>query len=68
MVDKHEPKTKKLMAAHEKREFNQLDDFLFTVAESIEEAFLRARNRATTATCSRWPRHLPLSNGRKICW
>jgi hypothetical protein len=30
------------MAAHEKRDFNQLDDFLFTVAESIEEALLRA--------------------------
>jgi hypothetical protein len=42
MADKHESKTKKLMATHEKRDFNQLDDFLFTVAESIEEAFLRA--------------------------
>jgi hypothetical protein len=51
MADKHESKTKKLMAAHEKRDFNQLDDFLFTVAD-----------------CSRWPRHLPLSNGRKTCW
>jgi hypothetical protein len=30
------------MAARDKREFNQLDDFLFTVAESIEEAFLSA--------------------------
>jgi hypothetical protein len=42
MADKHESKTKKLMAAHERRDFNRLDDFLFTVAESIEEAFLRA--------------------------
>jgi tRNA(Ser,Leu) C12 N-acetylase TAN1 len=42
MTDKHESKTKKFMAAPEKRDFNHLDDFLFTVAESIEEAFLRA--------------------------
>jgi hypothetical protein len=42
MADKHESNTKKLMAAREKRDFNQLDDFLFTVAENIEEAFLRA--------------------------
>ncbi len=42
MADKFETKTKKLMAPHEKRDFNNLDDFLFTVAESIEEAFLRA--------------------------
>jgi hypothetical protein len=42
MADEREVKTKKLMAPHEKRNFNYLDDFLFTVAESIEEAFLRA--------------------------
>jgi hypothetical protein len=42
MADEREVKTKKLMASHEKRNFNHLDDFLFTVAESIEEAFLRA--------------------------
>jgi hypothetical protein len=42
MADEREVKTKKLMASHEKRNFNHLDDFLFTVAESVEEAFLRA--------------------------
>lgn len=42
MADKRESKTKKLMAMREKRNFNHLDDFLYTVAESIEEAFLRA--------------------------
>jgi hypothetical protein len=42
MADEREVKTKKLMASHDKRNFNHLDDFLFTVAESIEEAFLRA--------------------------
>jgi len=42
MAYRHEPNTKKLMAAREKRDFNHLDDFLFTVAESIEEAFLSA--------------------------
>jgi hypothetical protein len=42
MADEREFKTKKLIAPHEKRNFNHLDDFLFTVAESIEEAFLRA--------------------------
>ena len=42
MSNEREVKTKKLMAPHEKRNFNYLDDFLFTVAESIEEAFLRA--------------------------
>jgi hypothetical protein len=42
MGDEREFKTKKLIAPHEKRNFNHLDDFLFTVAESIEEAFLRA--------------------------
>jgi hypothetical protein len=42
MSDEREVKTKKLMAPHEKRNFSHLDDFLFTVAESIEEAFLRA--------------------------
>jgi hypothetical protein len=42
MADEREGKTKKLMASHEKRNFNHLDDFLFTVAESVEEAFLRA--------------------------
>jgi len=42
MADEREVKTKKLMAPHEKRNFNHLDDFLFTVAESIEEAFIRA--------------------------
>jgi hypothetical protein len=45
MSDEREVKTKKLMAPHEKRNFNHLDDFLFTVAESIEEAFLRAGAR-----------------------
>jgi hypothetical protein len=42
MSNEREVKTKKLMAPHEKRNFNHLDDFLFTVAESIEEAFRRA--------------------------
>jgi hypothetical protein len=42
MSNEREVRTKKLMASHEKRNFNHLDDFLFTVAESIEEAFLRA--------------------------
>jgi hypothetical protein len=42
MSNEREVKTKKLMAPHEKRNFNYLDDFLFTVAESIEEAFRRA--------------------------
>jgi hypothetical protein len=42
MADEREVKTKKLMVPHDKRNFNHLDDFLFTVAESIEEAFLRA--------------------------
>jgi hypothetical protein len=42
MADEREVKTKKLMASHDKRNFNHLDDFLFTVAESVEEAFLRA--------------------------
>ena len=42
MSTEREVKTKKLMAPHEKRNFNYLDDFLFTVAESIEEAFRRA--------------------------
>jgi hypothetical protein len=42
MAEEREFKTKKLIAPHEKRNFNHLDDFLFTVAESIEEAFLRA--------------------------
>jgi hypothetical protein len=71
MADRHESKTKKLIAPHEKRNFNHLDDFLFTVAESIEElsrALARNRSRTTTiATCSRLPRRLPLSDGRKTC-
>jgi hypothetical protein len=71
MADKRESKTKKLMAPHEKRNFNHLYDFLFTVVESIEElSCARARNRSritTTATCSRRRRRLPLSNGRKTC-
>jgi hypothetical protein len=33
---------KKLIAKHDKRDFNDLDDFLYTVAECIEEAFLLA--------------------------
>ena len=46
MADRHESKTKKLMAPHEKRNFNHLYDFLFTVVESIEElSCARARNR-----------------------
>ena len=69
MADRHESKSKKLMAPNEKRNFNQLDDFLFAVVESIEElsrALARNRLRITTAaTRSPWPRHLPLSNGRK---
>jgi hypothetical protein len=69
MADRHESKTKKLMAPHEKRNFNHLDDFFFTVVESIEElsrALARNRLRTTTAaTCSHLPRRLPLSNGRK---
>jgi hypothetical protein len=71
MADKHESKTKKLMAPHEKGNFNHLYDFLFTVVESIEElSCTRARNRlriSPTASCSRWPRRLLLSNGRKTC-
>lgn len=71
MADKHESKTKKLMAPNEKSNFNHLYDFLFTVVESIEElSCARARNLlriTTTATSSRWPRRLPLSNGRKTC-
>ena len=42
MSNESEFKTKKLMAPHEKRNFSHLDDFLFTVADSIEEAFRRA--------------------------
>lgn len=42
MADEREVKTKKLMALRQKRNFNRLDDFPFTVAESIEESFLRA--------------------------
>jgi hypothetical protein len=71
MADKHVSKTKKLIAPHEKCNFNRLDDFLFTVVESIEQLSRElARNRlrtTTTATCSRRPRRLPLSNGRKAC-
>lgn len=71
MADRHESKTKKLMAPHEKCNFNHLDDFLFTVVESIEElSRALARNRlriTTTATCSGRPRRLPLNNGRKTC-
>jgi hypothetical protein len=71
MADRHESKSKKLMAPHKKCNFNHLDDFLFTVVESIEElSRALARNRlriATTVTCSRWPGRLPLSNRRKTC-
>ena len=68
MADKHESNTKKHMGPHEKRNFNYLYDFLFTVVESIEElSYARARNRlkiSPTASCSR---RSPLSNGRKTC-
>jgi len=66
MADRHESRTKKLMAPHEKHNFNHLVDFLFTVVESIEElSRALARNRlriATTATCSRRPRRLRMNN------
>jgi len=71
MADKHESKTKKLIAPLEICNFNHLDDFLFTVVESIEElSRALARNRlrtTTTETYSRRPRRLSLSNGRKTC-
>ena len=41
MADRHESKSKKLMAPHEKRNFNHLDDFLFAVVESIEEVLVQ---------------------------
>ena len=46
MPEKTERKRKKLIAWQEKRELNHLDDFLYTVAECIEESFQKAGMRS----------------------
>jgi Leu/Phe-tRNA-protein transferase len=45
MPEKSTHSRKKLIQWQEKREFNHLDDFLYTVAECIEEAFQKAGMR-----------------------